>query len=52
MEEKTLRKMRKEYPGGSDTKLESIYLYQRMMKGKATTGELVLLSYLRGMNTR
>jgi hypothetical protein len=49
MDEKTLRRMRREYPGSSDTQLESLYLYKRMEEGKATTEELVRLSYLRDM---
>lgn len=44
IDEKTPRRI-------SDISLENLYLYDRMEKGKATTHELVRLSYLRDMFT-
>jgi hypothetical protein len=46
MDEKTLKKMRQEYPSMKDTSLEKIYLYERMMNDEATFIELVRLEYL------
>lgn len=51
IDEKTLRRMRKEYPGWSDITLENLHLYERVDMDKATARELVRLTYLRDMIT-